>query len=136
MAEYRAAPNKDPYANRHLQGFPTNTSIGLWSSSRGSRRGPEHSASNRYPRMRSRRGRWRGGNLLGLEAVNQTWFGMDVTWWWPSDDERALDASRSIIDEIGDAAKARESYLSYVFMNDENIRQDVIGHYGEEKVRC
>jgi hypothetical protein len=29
MLEYQSLPNKDPYANLMLQGFPTNTSIGI-----------------------------------------------------------------------------------------------------------
>ncbi|RYP30072.1 hypothetical protein DL767_006423 [Monosporascus sp. MG133] len=51
------------------------------------------------------------------------------------DDERALDAWRSIIDEFEGAEKARESYLPYLFVNDANIRQGVIAHYGEGNVR-
>ncbi|RYO77708.1 hypothetical protein DL766_006057 [Monosporascus sp. MC13-8B] len=52
-------------------------------------------------------GRRRSGNPLGLEALSQTWFHMDVAWWWPSDDQKAL-ASHTIINEIEDAASARE----------------------------
>ncbi|RYP11465.1 hypothetical protein DL765_007774 [Monosporascus sp. GIB2] len=50
-------------------------------------------------------------------------------------DQKALNPSRSIIDDTEDTAKARESYLPYLFMNGTNIRQNVTGHYGEEDVR-
>ncbi|RYO86551.1 hypothetical protein DL764_009000 [Monosporascus ibericus] len=50
-------------------------------------------------------------------------------------DERAVDAWRSITDGFGGATKARESYLPYSLMNDVGIGQDAFGHYGEENVR-
>lgn len=80
-------------------------------------------------------GRLRGGNALGLDPVSQTWLHMDVGWWWPGDDEKALDAARFVVGEVEDAAKATGNYLPCLFMNDANIQQDVIGSYGDANVK-
>ncbi|KAJ5816160.1 FAD-binding oxidoreductase [Penicillium robsamsonii] len=80
-------------------------------------------------------GQQNGGNALGLEAVNQTWFHIDSAWWWPEDDDKVLGASRAMMDVIEETAKEEGSYLSYLFMNDANRRQEVIAHYGEESTR-
>ncbi|KAI0382173.1 putative FAD-binding oxidoreductase [Hypomontagnella monticulosa] len=80
-------------------------------------------------------GRLRGGNALGLEPVAQSWFHTDIGWWYPEDDGDALNAIRSLTDEVETSAKAQGSYLPYLFMNDASIDQHVIKHYGEENVR-
>ncbi|MCJ1383197.1 hypothetical protein MMC17_006310 [Xylographa soralifera] len=72
----------------------------------------------------------RGGNALGLEAVNQNWFVLDVGWNDPSGDKIAHDATASIKAKIEAASIERGKYIEYIFMNDASYSQDVIGHYG------
>lgn len=79
-------------------------------------------------------GQERGGNALGLEAVNQTWLALDTGWWSPENDETAHNSTRTMIEKIEAAAKADDSYIDYIFMNDASFDQDVIGHYGEKNI--
>ncbi|KAI1080736.1 putative FAD-binding oxidoreductase [Whalleya microplaca] len=79
-------------------------------------------------------GQQRGGNALGLEAVNQTWLVIDVGWWFPEDDERAANASMSMINKIDAASKSTGNYVDYIFMNDASANQPVIEHYGPDNV--
>ncbi|OTA98692.1 hypothetical protein M426DRAFT_69295 [Hypoxylon sp. CI-4A] len=80
-------------------------------------------------------GRKRGGNALGLQSVNQTWWVLDSLWWSPDDDQSVHDATRTMIDGIETDAKNRGKYLEYQFMNDASWDQPVIAHYGEENVQ-
>ena len=77
----------------------------------------------------------RGGNTLGLQAINQTWFALDVAHWLAKDDQCAHNATKSLHAKIEFAAKNDESYLPYLFMNDASYDQNVITHYGEANVR-
>jgi hypothetical protein len=79
-------------------------------------------------------GRERGGNALGLQAVNQTWLVLDTGWWNPEDDGKAHNYTTAMIQKIESASKADKSYIDYIFMNDASYDQDVIGHYGKENV--
>ena len=79
-------------------------------------------------------GQERGGNALGLEAVNQTWLALDTGWWSPEGDDSAHKATSVMIENIDAAAKADDSYIEYIFMNDASFDQDVIGHYGEKNI--
>jgi hypothetical protein len=76
----------------------------------------------------------RGGNALGLQAVNQTWLVLDTGWWNADDDGKARTATRGIIDKIETAAKESGNYLPYLFMNDANFEQEVIASYGGRNV--
>ncbi|KAI1817210.1 putative FAD-binding oxidoreductase [Poronia punctata] len=76
----------------------------------------------------------RGGNALGLEYASQTWLAIDIGWWNPEDDEVANEATASLIAKIEDAAKRRGKYVDYVFMNDADVSQNVIEHYGKGNV--
>ncbi|KAI0179263.1 FAD-binding domain-containing protein [Hypoxylon sp. FL1284] len=78
-------------------------------------------------------GRDRGGNALGLQPVNQTWFAVNVGWWDAADDARATAAVESLHTKITDLARRAE--VEYVFMNDANARQPVISSYGADNVR-
>lgn len=75
-----------------------------------------------------------GGNALGLQAVNQTWFSFDVGWWYQQDDAVALAALESLHAKVDALAAARGVQLSYIFMNDANINQSVIAAYGATNV--
>ncbi|KAM7200339.1 hypothetical protein V8F20_005316 [Naviculisporaceae sp. PSN 640] len=79
-------------------------------------------------------GALRGGNALGLSAVNQTWHVLDVGWQLEKDDARVHAATRKMTDEIEVASRAEDAYLPYLFMNDASWDQDVIGHYGARNV--
>lgn len=76
----------------------------------------------------------RGGNALGLEYTSQTWLAIDIGWWNPEDDKVANEATASLIAKIEAAAKSRGKYVDYVFMNDADVSQNVIGHYGKRNV--
>ncbi|KAK4185130.1 hypothetical protein QBC35DRAFT_28965 [Podospora australis] len=76
-----------------------------------------------------------GGNALGLQAVNQTWFSISGAWWNEADDAAVEGAVRSIHAKIGAAATSAGTKLDYLFMNDANSRQKVIASYGPENVR-
>ncbi|KAH8594970.1 putative FAD-binding oxidoreductase [Bisporella sp. PMI_857] len=79
-------------------------------------------------------GRGRGGNALGLSAVNQTWYVIDSGWWSQEDDELVHTATRDIVESIEKHSKAEQVYLPYVFMNDASWDQDVISQYGADSV--
>ncbi|KAI1878936.1 hypothetical protein JX265_003113 [Neoarthrinium moseri] len=80
-------------------------------------------------------GRSQGGNALGLEAVNQTWVIMDSGWWFSDDDEPIHRATQDIVDSIENAPKEEGQYVEYIFINDADWDQDVIGHYGTSNVK-
>ena len=77
----------------------------------------------------------RGGNPLGLKAINQTWFVLDTGWDNASGDIDAHNATRNIHDQIEVASKAEGRYLDYTFMNDASWSQDVFRHYGTANVQ-
>jgi hypothetical protein len=79
-------------------------------------------------------GHARGGNALGLERVNQTWLVIDIGWWNAEDDHVANEATASLVAKIEAAAKSRRKYVDYIFMNDADVTQDVIRHYGNTSV--
>lgn len=76
-----------------------------------------------------------GGNSLGLEAVPQSWFHIDLLWWNAEDDEAMRIAGESMYAEIESAAKEQGSHMRYIFMNDANERQPVMASYGPKNVR-
>ena len=80
-------------------------------------------------------GNARGGNALGLQAVNQTWFVLDTGHEFSSDDESAHEVTREILARIENVSKSEGNYLPYLFMNDASYDQDVIGHYGTANVK-
>lgn len=76
-----------------------------------------------------------GGNALGLEAVAQSWFHLDLLWGRAEDDAAVTAAAGAMHAEIEAAARARGGHLPYVFMNDANEGQDVLAGYGAESGR-
>lgn len=82
-----------------------------------------------------RAGSARGGNALGLQNANQTWFVLDAGWWDASGDEKVHVATRKIRDNIEREAIKEGEHVEYLFMNDASYDQDVIRHYGPESVR-
>ncbi|KAI4225437.1 MAG: hypothetical protein L6R36_003921 [Xanthoria steineri] len=80
-------------------------------------------------------GRARGGNALGLQATNQTWFALDVGHYFAADDTTAHTAMRGLLARIETLTQSNGSYLEYEFMNDASYDQDVLGHYGGENLR-
>ncbi|RYP13295.1 hypothetical protein DL765_006969 [Monosporascus sp. GIB2] len=80
-------------------------------------------------------GRRSGGNTLGLEAVPQSWFHIDLLWWNSEDDETMRIAGESMYAEIEAAAKEQGSHMRYIFMNDANERQPVMASYGPRNVQ-
>ncbi|KAI3319739.1 putative FAD-binding oxidoreductase [Xylariaceae sp. AK1471] len=80
-------------------------------------------------------GEQRGGNALGLNAVNQTWFALDTLWWSSDDDKLVHDAAENMVSDIEKASKSLDKYLRYQFMNDASWDQPVIAHYGKNNER-
>ena len=76
-----------------------------------------------------------GGNALGLQDVSQTWYAIDVGWYWESDDEFIRSATVDLIGAVTKASEEEDSFIRYLFMNDANREQDVIASYGEGNVR-
>ncbi|CAL8584107.1 hypothetical protein XPA_009712 [Xanthoria parietina] len=80
-------------------------------------------------------GNARGGNALGLQPVNQTWFALDTSHFFPADDAVAHNATRGIHERIETLTRSNGSYLPYQFMNDASYDQDVLAHYGAANLR-
>lgn len=79
-------------------------------------------------------GRARGGNALGLQAVNQTWMVLDIGWYSSEGDTSAHSAGTSINKAARDAAIQAGQHLPYIFMNDASYDEPVIASYGTENV--
>lgn len=80
-------------------------------------------------------GQAQGGNALGLEAVNQTWFVLDVGWSSPAADTVAHKIGMSLSRKVEDAAARAKRGAPYIFMNDASYDEPVIASYGRENVR-
>ncbi|KAL8654751.1 MAG: hypothetical protein Q9226_003315 [Calogaya cf. arnoldii] len=80
-------------------------------------------------------GRARGGNALNLEAIDQTWFVLDIAYWFPEHGQAAHDSTRRLHTKIENITKDSGKYLPYQFMNDASYDQEVIRHYGEVNVQ-
>lgn len=79
-------------------------------------------------------GRERGGNALGLQAVNQTWMVMDIGWYSSEADASAHSAGTSINNAVREVALQAGQDLPYIFMNDASYDEPVIASYGKENV--
>ncbi|CAJ2511674.1 Uu.00g072990.m01.CDS01 [Anthostomella pinea] len=82
-----------------------------------------------------RAGQASGGNALGLQPVNQTWFSLNLGWANVEDDAAANAAIESLHDKIDALASDAGAILEYDFMNDANAKQPVIASYGEDNVQ-
>lgn len=80
-------------------------------------------------------GHARGGNALGMQAVNQTWIAFNVAWWNKGDDSTVAAAIESLHDRLEVLVRKEGLALDYIFMNDANIKQPVITSYGQENVK-
>ncbi|KAK3685169.1 hypothetical protein B0T22DRAFT_517027 [Podospora appendiculata] len=80
------------------------------------------------------RKRWAGGNALGLEPVNQTWFALTVGYWSAADDAVAEAAIASLHARVEEVVRSAGQAVCYIFMNDANAAQPVIASYGAENV--
>lgn len=76
----------------------------------------------------------RGGNTLGLQAVDQTWFALNAGWWNAKDDDVANAAIESLHNKIAALAPGADTKISYIFMNDANSKQSVLASYGSANV--
>ncbi|KAH7322479.1 hypothetical protein B0I35DRAFT_449923 [Stachybotrys elegans] len=80
-------------------------------------------------------GQARGGNALGLQAVNQTWMEVAVAWWDEADDDVANDALASIFEKVEAVTTELGIALEYKFMNDAHKSQAIIESYGDANVQ-
>ena len=75
-------------------------------------------------------GQSRGGNILGLKPVAQSFMGTPVQW---LNEKRTAEAHKYIVKMeglINGAAKKHGKYLEYIFANDGATHQNVMRHYG------
>jgi hypothetical protein len=79
-------------------------------------------------------GQHRGGNVFGLQPVNQTWFVLDAGWWLPSEDSVGHNATLQIQESIQAAALGQGLGVDYIFANDASYSQSVLQSYGKENV--
>jgi hypothetical protein len=77
----------------------------------------------------------RGGNALGLDRANQTWWVLDTGHWHAKDDSVAHEATKSLIGKIDQAVSRENSEIDYRFMSDASWDQDVLASYGEDNVK-
>jgi len=77
----------------------------------------------------------KGGNTLGLQRINQQWFGFAITWNQEADDKVAYQMAKVLGDRIEELAYRRGTFLPYRFMSDAGPTLDVIGGYGTENVK-
>lgn len=75
------------------------------------------------------------GNALGLEAVDQTWWGITAGWYNAKDDAVVYAALDSFAAKLEAAVKAAGAGVDYIFMNDASTKQPVIASYGAANVR-
>ncbi|KAF2744280.1 putative FAD-binding oxidoreductase [Sporormia fimetaria CBS 119925] len=76
----------------------------------------------------------RGGNALGLQNTNQTWWVTDAGWAKEADDDAVHLAVMNMVDAIQAEAEAADAHVPYIFMNDASYDQNVIGSYGADNV--
>lgn len=77
----------------------------------------------------------RGGNALGLQPVDQTWFALNAAWWNVENDPIAYRAVEALHAKIEALARKANQGLPYIFMNDASIKQSVISSYGRDNLR-
>jgi hypothetical protein len=76
----------------------------------------------------------RGGNALGLDRANQTWWVLDTGHWLAKDDSVAHEATKSLMAKIDKAIDQEDSNIDYRFMSDASWDQDVLASYGADNV--
>lgn len=75
----------------------------------------------------------RGGNALGLQNVNQTWFVIDAGWAIETDGLTVHNTTRDVVDSIKKEAEAAGKHVLYIFM-DASYDQNVIAGYFKDNV--
>ncbi|KAI1169675.1 6-hydroxy-D-nicotine oxidase [Nemania sp. FL0916] len=80
-------------------------------------------------------GQSRGGNIMGLEEVPQTWWAFVSQWDSPTNDTRAQQAIDELYQGMQKVSREQEQWLDFVFMNEGKGTQDVLGSYGEANVQ-
>ena len=83
----------------------------------------------------ARAGAARGGNPLGLQAVDQTWFALNAGWFNAKDDAAANAALESLHNKVAAVASGADVKIQYIFMNDANYKQQVLASYGITNVQ-
>jgi hypothetical protein len=76
-----------------------------------------------------------GGNVLGIEAVPQTWICFSTTWSDSADDEVLLSASVTFLDTLAKMAEKKGLLYDFLYLNDAAGDQKVVESYGQENVR-
>ncbi|KAK4207588.1 bifunctional solanapyrone synthase [Rhypophila decipiens] len=88
---------------------------------------------NQNVALAGRRANSVGGNVLGLEAVNQTWISLNAGWWDQKDDKK-VHAAVFVLGRKIQRLVQPWAQIDYIFMNDANADQGVIGSYGRVNV--
>jgi hypothetical protein len=82
-----------------------------------------------------KRGEDMGGNVLGVEAVPQTWICFTTTWADSADDQVLLSASVTFLDTVAKMAEKKGLLYDFLYLNDAAGDQKVLESYGEDNVR-
>ncbi|KAI1498610.1 hypothetical protein F5X99DRAFT_392817 [Biscogniauxia marginata] len=80
-------------------------------------------------------GRDRGGNVLGLEEVSQSWWVFTVEWPKTGDNTPAQQAVDDITQNVRKLAREKGQLLEYTSMNFANSSQNVLRSYGVQSIK-
>lgn len=79
-------------------------------------------------------GKKRGGNILGLDNVPQTWWAFVAEWKGQQIDSVAQEAIDELYKGMQGLAHEKGQWLDFIFMNEGKWIQKVLGRYGASSV--
>ncbi|KAF8253582.1 FAD-binding domain-containing protein [Wilcoxina mikolae CBS 423.85] len=80
-------------------------------------------------------GEKKGGNVLGVKHIAQTWIDLTPAWSNEADDKKVLAVGKKFLDDVAKMAEKRGLLYDYLFLNDAAKDQNVIASYGKKQVR-
>ncbi|KAI0150225.1 FAD-binding domain-containing protein [Xylariaceae sp. FL1272] len=80
-------------------------------------------------------GNARGGNIMGLEKVPQTWWAFGSQWDSQQNDTVAEQAIDELYKGMQKVSREHGQWLDFIFMNEGKWTQDVLSGYGEANVQ-
>jgi len=79
-------------------------------------------------------GNSKGGNVMGIPQVDQSWIGAVVQWTDDTSDQVALSKMVELLTKLENTAQSENSLLDFRFMNDASRTEDVLAGYGAGNV--
>ncbi|KAI0805856.1 FAD-binding domain-containing protein [Xylaria sp. FL0064] len=80
-------------------------------------------------------GELRGGNIMGLEKVPQTWWAFVSQWESQTNDTLAQQAIDELYQGMQRVSREKKQWLDFIFMNEGKWTQDVLASYGQANVQ-